>query len=129
MMSNEEKFEAFKEKLIEENEQKYGEEIRQKYGENVVSKSNEKFRNMSKEDYERFVQLGDEILELLAKAYEIGDPTSPLHKSLPRNINSGSLSLGHLIQKKLTGDLRKCMSLMNALKLIMTKKLRGVQNF
>jgi DNA-binding transcriptional MerR regulator len=82
MMSNEEKFEAFKEKLIEENEQKYGEEIRQKYGENVVSKSNEKFRNMSKEDYERFVQLGDEILKLLAKAYEIGDPTSPLAQEL-----------------------------------------------
>lgn len=81
-MNNEEKFEAFKNKLIEENEEKYGEEIREKYGEDVVNASNEKFKNMSKEDYERMVKLGDEILELLPKAFQTGDPSSPLAQKL-----------------------------------------------
>ena len=32
-MSNKEKFQGFKQKLVEENEKKYGQEIREKYGE------------------------------------------------------------------------------------------------
>ena len=77
-MSDEQKFEAFKDKLIEQNEEKYGEEIREKYGKDVVENSNAKFKNMSKEQYEHMVQLGEEILELLPKALSTGDPASPL---------------------------------------------------
>lgn len=81
-MNNEEKFEAFKERLIEENEQKYGGEIRQKYGDDAVNGSNNKFRNMSKEDFEAFKQLAEEILDLLDKAKRTGDPASPLAREL-----------------------------------------------
>ena len=77
-MRNEEKFEVFKEKLIQENEEKFGKEIREKYGENVVEKSNEKLRNMPKENFERMMQLGEEILTLLSEAMKTGDPTSSL---------------------------------------------------
>lgn len=41
-MSDKEKFEGFKEKLIEDNEKKYGEEIRSKYGDDTVNASNKK---------------------------------------------------------------------------------------
>ncbi len=77
-MSNEQKFEAFKDKLIQENEENYGEEIREKYGEKTVEDSNAKFKNLSQEQYEEMVKLGEEILELLPKAVETGDPASPL---------------------------------------------------
>lgn len=77
-MKNEEKFDVFKEKLIQENEEKFGEEIREKYGEDVVEKSNEKLRNMPKENFERMMQLGEEILTLLSEAMKTGDPSSSL---------------------------------------------------
>jgi len=37
-MSNKEKFEGFKKKMIDENEKKYGKEIREKYGDDTVFK-------------------------------------------------------------------------------------------
>ena len=81
-MSNQEKFEAFKEKLIHENEENYGEEIRKKYGEDIVEQSNAKFRGMSKEDYDTLEKIGNEILELLPKAVATGDPASDLAQQL-----------------------------------------------
>lgn len=81
-MSDEQKFEAFKDKLIQENEDKYGEEIREKYGKKTVKNSNTKFKNMSQEQYEEMVNLGEEILELLPKAMETGNPGSPLAQEL-----------------------------------------------
>ena len=46
-MSDRERFEAFKEELIKENEDKYGEEIREKYGdkENVIAFAHGTFNN------------------------------------------------------------------------------------
>lgn len=58
IMSDKEKFEGFKQKMIDENEKKYGNEIRSKYGNDIVNKSNKKFQNMSKEQYEEFEKLG-----------------------------------------------------------------------
>lgn len=81
-MSNNEKFEAFKESLITENEQKYGEEIREKYGDKTIEESNAKLRGMSKEDYEAMEKLGNEIFELLPKAFETGDPSSEIAQQL-----------------------------------------------
>ena len=48
-MSDKEKFEGFKQKMIDENEKKYGKEIREKYGKDTVEKSNEKLKNMTEE--------------------------------------------------------------------------------
>jgi len=77
-MSDQEKFAAFKQKMIDENEQKYGKEIREKYGEEVVDKSNQKFGAMSKEQYEESVRLGQEVLDTLYAAFKTGDPSGEL---------------------------------------------------
>ncbi|AST00561.1 MerR family transcriptional regulator [Geobacillus thermocatenulatus] len=74
MMSDKEKFAAFKERLMEENEQKYGEEIRQKYGEEQVNRSNEKLRNMTKEQFDEAEKLSKDVLEALKEAMLSGDP-------------------------------------------------------
>ena len=81
-LSNAEKFEAFKEKMIAENENKYGEEIRGKYGDKTVDDSNAKLRGMSKEDYDAMEKLGAEIFELLPKAFATGNPDSELAQLL-----------------------------------------------
>jgi hypothetical protein len=46
-MSDNEKFEGFKQKMIDENEAKYGEEVRQKYGDEVAHAANQKIKNMT----------------------------------------------------------------------------------
>ncbi len=77
-MSDKEKFEGFKQKLVEENENKYGSEIREKYGEDVVKQSNQKFLKLSKEEYDRFEKLGQEVLDTLEQAFKTGDPAGEL---------------------------------------------------
>lgn len=77
-MSDQEKFEGFKSKMIEENEAKYGQEIREKYGEETVEKSNQKFMNMTEEEYKEFQRLGQEVLDTLYAAHQTGDPAGEL---------------------------------------------------
>lgn len=77
-MSDIEKFEGFKKKLVEENEAKYGDEIRKRYGDEQVEQSNKKLLNMTKEQYDRFNQLEQEMLDTLKAAYGTGDPTGEL---------------------------------------------------
>lgn len=77
-MSDKEKFEGFKQKLIDENEEKYGKEIREKYGEETVEKSNAYFKNMSRGDFEKLESLSTQIQETLAEAFKTGDPSGPL---------------------------------------------------
>ncbi|MEQ2526844.1 MerR family transcriptional regulator [Bacillaceae bacterium CLA-AA-H227] len=77
-MSNKEKFEGFKKKMVEENEQKYGKEIREKYGEETVNKSNAKLMNMSEADYEAVTKLEAQVKATLAEAFKTGDPASEL---------------------------------------------------
>lgn len=52
VMTDKEKFEGFKKKLVEENEKKYGKEVREKYGEDALEKANQKVLSMSQEQYE-----------------------------------------------------------------------------
>ncbi|WP_243300216.1 MerR family transcriptional regulator [Bacillus litorisediminis] len=77
-MSDREKFEGFKKKMIEDNEKKYGEEIREKYGEDTVKKSYEKFKNMTEEEYEEVTRLGQAVNDTLSEAIKTGDPGSRL---------------------------------------------------
>lgn len=81
-MNDQEKFEGLKDKLIEENERRFGKEIREKYGEEAVNKSNEKLKNMTEDQYKKMTELGEEVLILLKKAYETGDPTSEEARNL-----------------------------------------------
>lgn len=64
-MSDKEKFEAFKQKIVTENEAKYGAEIRERYGDAQIDETNQKILNMSKEEWERFKSLETEIKERL----------------------------------------------------------------
>lgn len=78
VMSDKEKFEGFKQKLIDENEKKYGEEIREKYGKDAVEKSNNRVKNMTQEEYDAVTKLGEEQLRTLAEAFKTGDPSGAL---------------------------------------------------
>lgn len=77
-MSDKEKFEGFKQKLIDENEKKYGAEVREKYGDEAIEKSNKAFKNMTQEEYDEMTNLANKILELLPEAVKTGDPAGEL---------------------------------------------------
>lgn len=77
-MSDAEKFEGFKQKLIEDNEKKYGQEIREKYGDSTVDQSNKKLKGMTEEQYAAIQQIEEEMFETLVQAMEHGDPASVL---------------------------------------------------
>jgi DNA-binding transcriptional MerR regulator len=77
-MTDEEKFEGFKEKLISDNEEKYGGEIREKYGDEAVGRSNAKLKNMTKEQYGELETLTQELNNTLKAAFAQGDPGSEL---------------------------------------------------
>ena len=87
-MSDKERFEAFKEELIKENEAKYGEEIRERYGDEAVEESYRKMLNMSEEKYDRFRAIEEKIKEKLEEAVnskmnpsdEIGEIITQLHR-------------------------------------------------
>jgi DNA-binding transcriptional MerR regulator len=76
-MSDKEKFEGFKQKIIDDNEMKFGKEIRQKYGDEAVNKFNQKVKNMSQEDFKAVSRLEKEVIETLVEAFYSGDPASP----------------------------------------------------
>jgi len=71
-MTDKEKFEGFKQKMLNDNEKKYG----KKYGEDIVNKSNEKLKNMTQEDHEEVTRLANEVTDTLAEAFKNGDPAS-----------------------------------------------------
>jgi DNA-binding transcriptional MerR regulator len=77
-MKDEEKFIGFKKDLVEANEKKYGKEIREKYGEETVNASYRKLLNMTKEQYDSFERLNEEMLHTLEKAFATGDPAGEL---------------------------------------------------
>lgn len=81
-MQDKEKFEGLKAREIQENEHEYGNEIREKYGNNAVDESNAKFKDMTEAEYNEWRKLENEIIELLPKAYQTGDPSSEIAQRL-----------------------------------------------
>lgn len=77
-MANKERFEGFKQKLIDDNEKKYGTEIREKYGDEQVERSNRKIKNMTEEQHAQIDKLTAEVLATLNEAFKTGDPASEL---------------------------------------------------
>ena len=77
-MSDQEKFAAFKQNMIIENEEKYGAEIRAEYGDKTIDQANAALKNMTAEQYAQWQQLGKEVLETLKMAMATGEPASPL---------------------------------------------------
>ena len=83
IMSDQAKFEAFKRRVVKENEQRYGSEIRQKYGNETVDKANADIMNLTQEQYGEWTRLGQEIQEKLEKAVGGGEvPSGEMGKEL-----------------------------------------------
>ncbi|QFG00610.1 MerR family transcriptional regulator [Psychrobacillus glaciei] len=77
-MADKEKFEGFKQELVDNNEIKYGKEIRERYGEDAVNKSNAKINGMTKTQYEEVTSLEQQVLNSLKDAMQAGDPAGEL---------------------------------------------------
>jgi DNA-binding transcriptional MerR regulator len=77
-MTDKEKFEGFKQSLVDENERKYGTEIREKYGEQAVDESNANLMGLTQEQYNETERLRLEIEGTLKAAFDIGDPAGEL---------------------------------------------------
>ena len=78
MMSDQEKFDGFIQKLVDNNEQQYGKEIRAKYGDEVVDLTNDKIKGLSKAQYSEVEKLSNQVNATLKAAFEQGDPASAL---------------------------------------------------
>lgn len=78
VMTDQEKFEGFKQKLVDDNERNYGKEVRGKYGKDVVNKSYQKIKDMTLVQHEEITRLTEKVLLTLYAAFETGDPTSEL---------------------------------------------------
>lgn len=77
-MTDKEKFEGFKQNMIDENEAKYGREIREKYGDDAVDQSYAKLKGLAPEEYEKLTSLSNEVLDTFAEAFQHGDPAGEL---------------------------------------------------
>jgi len=77
-MTNKEKFEGFKQQMLDDNEKKYGKEIREKYGDEQVERSNSIVKNMTEEQHTEIEKLGTEVINVLLEAYATGDPAGEL---------------------------------------------------
>lgn len=73
-MTDKEKFEGFKQKLVLENEKNFGREARERYGDEAVDRSNARVLSMSEEQYAEAERLSEEVLEALQAAIKTGDP-------------------------------------------------------
>ena len=87
-MSEKERFEGFKQRIVEENESIYGKEVREKYGDAEMDAANRKLLQMTEGDYERFENLKREVERVLQEAVlaaadpkgEVGKRAMMLHK-------------------------------------------------
>ena len=75
VMTDKEKFEGLKKKLIEENEKQYGQEARALYGD-AVDASNQKMMDMTPQQFEKVQMLEKKVGEKLSAALETKDPAS-----------------------------------------------------
>ena len=77
-MTNEAKFEGFKDKLIEENEKQFGKEIRAKFGDATIDASNAKLKNMTEKQYEAMQQLEQQLFARLHEGMQQSDVSGEL---------------------------------------------------
>ena len=69
-MMDEQKFQAFKRRAVEENEKRYGAEIRQTYGDQEMDQANASVMGLTQEQYRQWESLGQEIRSKLRQAVE-----------------------------------------------------------
>ena len=75
IMSDQEKFEAFKQNMVEKHEKVYGQEVRERYGDQQADEANQKMLQMTPEAYEKLKNLEQEILNRLKAAVSASIPT------------------------------------------------------
>ena len=77
-MTDQEKFEAFKRRVVAANEAAFGQELRQRYGDEEADRANACVLALTQEEYEAWKALGGEIHAALAAAVGAGaDPAGP----------------------------------------------------
>ncbi|WP_069988168.1 MerR family transcriptional regulator [Massilioclostridium coli] len=82
-MNDTEKFEAFKQRAVQQNEILYGEEARKQYGNHEVDTTNQKIMQMTQQEYEQFHSLESDIKQLLENAVVSGNkPNSEQAKQI-----------------------------------------------
>lgn len=74
-MTDTQKFEAFKQQLIDENDTKYGKVIREKYGEKQIASSNAHLMSMTEEAYQSMETTEQQLLNLLTGHESIDVPS------------------------------------------------------
>ncbi len=72
MMTDQERFEAFKKEKIQQNETTYGKELKEKYSGDTLEKSNRRFLELSKEQYQDMETLGIKLQKELEEAVLLG---------------------------------------------------------
>jgi len=77
-MTDSEKFEGFKQTLINENEQKYGTEVRTKYGDAAMDAANDRMKGLTQWQYDEGERLRIAYEEKLKLAFETANPASEL---------------------------------------------------
>jgi len=77
-MLDNEKFEGFKQSLIDDNERQYGVEIRAKYGNQAVAESNADLKGMTQEQYDESERLRLVFEDTIISAFHTGNPTGEL---------------------------------------------------
>lgn len=123
-MSDQEKFEGFKQKMIDDNEQQYGKEIREKYGDETVDRSNAKLKGMTQEQYEEVTRLADDLYATLAEAFKQGIRPGSWHSVRRICISSGSRIIGVITARRPMRVLPKCMWMMSGLRHTMMRSSR-----
>ena len=83
-MSDQEKFTAFKEQKVAENEAKYGKEIREKYGEETVERSNKKYLNLTEEQMQEMAETEVQLFETIGVYLEQPEIESDVAKEIFR---------------------------------------------
>ena len=81
-MSDKEKFEAFKQQQLNENEQMYGDEIRKKYGRETIEASNRQWQNMSQENFNAMTETEEQLFVALEELVTTKDFDSAIAKKV-----------------------------------------------
>lgn len=77
-MTDQEKFEGLKAKMVQENEQRYGQEARAKYGDEAIDQANAKLAGMSQAQFARGEALTAQLNDTLKAAVLEGNPAGEL---------------------------------------------------
>lgn len=81
-MSNKDKFEAFKEKSLQENQEKYGTELAQKYDKEFVKKANKKYKNKTEQEMATHNEFTEKMHSVMKEAVLSNDPSNDISQQM-----------------------------------------------